>query len=182
MKLFNIIKMFGRVLLEGVKTYLGLAWQGLQTLLRMSERELVTEEVDFRNFGEDDYEVRSSRGSYRNPYRDEYEDDYRETRREEKPKLTKNTDDRVMTIAFNTIVRSECSKDILEDVEKCGINRKNRNAIMKLMVHDDTYFDGKYYLTHIIRIFDWEVNIRFYNVNGVYYEVDEEHEINLNCR
>ena len=171
MKLFNIIKMFGRVLLEGVKTYLGLAWQGLQTLLRMSERELVTEEADYRNFGEDDYEVRSSRGSYRNPYRDDYEDDYRETRREEKPKLTKNTDDRVMTIAFNTIVRSECSKDILQDVEEHGINRKN-----------DTYFDGKYYLTHIIRIFDWEVNIRFYNVNGVYYEVDEEHEINLNCR
>ena len=79
-------------------------------------------------------------------------------------------------------MRSECSKDILQEVEEHGINRKNRSAIMKLMIHDDTYFDGKYYLTHIIRIFDWEVNIRFYNVNGVYYEVDEEHEINLNCR
>ena len=180
MKIFTIIKLFGRVLLEGVKTYLGLAWQGLQTLLRMSEREIVTEEAEYGNFREDDYEVRSSRGSYRNPYRDDYEDDYRETRREEKPKLTKNTDDRVMTIAFNTIVKSKYSKDILEVVERCGINRKNRNAIMKLMVHDDTYFDGKYYLTHIIRIFDWEVNVRFYNVNGVYYEVDEEHEINLN--
>lgn len=182
MKLFNIIKMFGKVLLEGVKTYLELAWQGLQTLLRMSENEI-----------EEEYE-REERGrsrclrtsSYDNDYDDyDYEDNrnYRKHSSKEPLMLITDVTD-AKEAALNTLFNSEYKSDFYRSLMKYNINPKKRFAIKQHMkvssFKTNDYSSEGFIYRFTVTIAGWEVRMRFYKYideygDNDYHEIDERH-------
>ena len=182
MKLFNIIKMFGRVLLEGVKTYLGLAWQGLQTLLRMSENE-IEDEYEREERG---YSRRLRTSSYDNDY-DDY--DYEENRnyhkhisKEPLMSITDVTD--AKEAALNTLFSSEYKSDFYRSLMKYNINPKKRFAIKQHMkvssFKTNDYSSEGFIYRFTVTIAGWEVRMRFYKYideyrDNDYHEIDERH-------
>lgn len=183
MKLFNIIKMFGRVLLEGVKTYLGLAWQGLQTLLRMSENEIEDEyEREERS-----YSRRLRTSSYDNDYDEDYDnEDSRIYRKHSSKKplmsITDVTD--AKEAALNTLFSNEYKSDFYRSLMKYNINPKKRFAIKQHMevssFKTNDYSSEGFIYRFIVTIAGWEVRMRFYKYideygDNDYHEIDERH-------
>lgn len=183
MKLFNIIKMFGRVLLEGVKTYLGLAWQGLQTLLRMSENEIEDEyEREERS-----YSRRLRTSSYDNDYDEDYDNEdnrnyHKHSSKKPLMSITDVTD--AKEAALNTLFSNEYKSDFYKSLMKHGINPKKRFAIKQHMEvssfkTNDYSSEGFIYL-FTVTIAGWEVRMRFYKYideyrDNDYHEIDERH-------
>ena len=185
MKIFTMIKLFGRVLLEGVKTYLGLAWEGLQTLLRYNEYEI-----------EEEYEKeRRSRSrrlrtnSYDNDYEyDEYDEqdtcDNHNKYSSKKPLMSITDVTDAKEAALNTLFSSNYKKYFYNSLRKYNINPKKRFAIkqhMKVNSFKTTDYssDGFIYL-FTVTVAGWEVRMRFYKYideygDNDYHEIDEKH-------
>ena len=184
MKIFTIIKLFGRVLLEGVKTYLGLAWQGLQTLLRMSENEIEDEyEREERS-----YSRRLRTSSYDNDYDDyDYEEDHNYRKHSSKEPLMSITDvTDAKEAALNTLFGSEYKSDFYRSLMKYNINPKKKFAIKQHMkvssFKTKEYSSEGFIYLFTVTIAGWEVKMRFYKYSDEYnddnyYEIDEKHSV-----
>lgn len=179
MKLFNVIKMFGKVLLEGVKTYLGLAWQGLQTLLRMSENE-IEEEYERE---ERSYSRRLRSNSYDDDYDEEDNRNYRKhSSKEPLMSITDVTD--AKEAALNTLFSSEYKSDFYRSLMKYNINPKKRFAIKQHMkvssFKTNEYSSEGFIYRFTVTVAGWEVRMRFYKYideygDNDYHEIDERH-------